>query len=161
MPGGTDRFVVAEVYASNKNEKAPRVPICRLHKNFVRLLQPKIELDIPSRDLKIRILRRQAADLPSDYDECGTIASLGGIDSAEITLYEYFEMLAWRYEHNMFEYQVGYVRDTLGIVRAVSANFHPCGFYDIEADTISAEEPWPSRNGHFISPPIPGIDHPY
>lgn len=146
---GTKEFFAAKSFIINTSEEQMRVRISYLGGNFKTRLLSKIERDITASDLILSKLSRSSIDLPKNAEEPGTIASLGGLEKIEISLYEFFETLAYKQSIGDHSWLVGYTRDDEEILWTVSAPWGSGG-WRVDACSVSGPRRW-GAGDEFVS----------
>ena len=107
---GAKEFVAKKKFVRDTSESA-RVRISLLGETFNRVMLPLVERDVPEEDLKLQKLLKYSYDLPQDEENLGTIAGLGGVQKARISLCAFYETLAHKQAARDFSWVVGYVQD--------------------------------------------------
>jgi hypothetical protein len=145
---GAKEFIAKQKFVIDTSENA-RVRISYLGDNFRKHLLQKVERDIVAGNLKLSKLNRLQHDLPMSDEEPGTVAGLGGLTKAEITLCEFYETLAHKQAIGDFSWTVGYVRDDNDVLWAVDARWFGDG-WDVGADSVTDPGSW-YAGGEFVS----------
>lgn len=145
---GAKEFIAKKKFVRDTSERA-RVRISWLGETFNRVMLPLVERDIADEELKLQRLLEPSYDLPQDSEHLGTIAGLGGMQKARVSLCAFYETLAYKQSIGDFSWLIGYVRGADGLLWAVGAGWLGGG-WSVEAGSPGVPLGWVGGSG-FLS----------
>ena len=125
------KFIAAEKLVIDTSETA-RVRISYLGDNFKEWFGEKVEENFAEAELKLSKLRKKSVDKPIMHE-------LG--DKCEISLYGFYETLAYKQAKGDLSWTVGYATDVNGVRRAVGACWYGVGWL-VDAIAVDYPSPW-------------------
>lgn len=139
VPATTEKFFARERFVVDKSDKA-EVKISYLGSDFLEWFSDKVEEPAGETTLRCQRLCRTEVDGP-------IIAALGGEKKAEITIRELYGFLK---QVDKTKWFVCYIRDRVGLLRAVHAGWLGDGCY-VDARSVESPCRW-DGDGRVVSP---------